>query len=372
MVVESLLMAIRPTLIGVVAATVALSSAASASAEWVVNGRGFGHGVGMSQYGAYGLAKHGRSYREILHHYYTGVSIDKADTRKVRVLIASGVGSIGFSDARKACGKNLNENGTYSFRLANGSVTLRRPNGSKLAGCGREGAASGGASVRYAGVGEYRGDLVARNVNGSLYAINRVGVEGYVQGVIPNESPASWPAAALRAQAVAARSYALATRLNGDGYDLYDDTRSQVYGGRASETRSTNRAARDTKRQVIKSSGTVATAYFFSTSGGRTENSEFGFAGGSSRPYLKSVKDPFDDISPVHRWRERFSNSQMSAELSGLYSGSLQNVKILKTGKSPRIVRARVVGSNGSTEVSGETLRFRLGLRSTWAKFDKR
>ena len=89
--------------------------------------------------------------------------------------------------------------------------------------------------VRFKDVGRYRGKLIARNVGGSLYAINKVGIEAYVRGVIANESPASWPAAALRAQAVAARSYALATRVNGDGYDLYDDTRSQVYNGASSE-----------------------------------------------------------------------------------------------------------------------------------------
>ncbi|MDQ3729962.1 MAG: SpoIID/LytB domain-containing protein [Actinomycetota bacterium] len=342
------------------------------AADWVVNGRGFGHGVGMSQYGAYGFAQQGRSSKEILRHYYTGVKVGEADTRSVRVLISTGHSSIGFSNANKACGKKLDGAETYSFRLVSGSVTLRRPNGSKLAGCGGEGAAAGGSSVRFAGVGSYRGDLRARSVNGSIYAINKVGIEGYVKGVIPNESPASWPQAALRAQAVAARSYALATTLNGDGYDLYDDTRSQVYGGLSSEASSTNEAARKTAREVIKSGGEIATAFFFSTSGGQTENSEFGFSGGSPRSYLKSVNDPFDDVSPVHRWRVRFSESEFEAKLSGLYSGNLKRIDILKQGRSPRIVEARVVGSNGSSVVSGDTLRFRLGLRSTWASFKKR
>ena len=364
----------RSNHLALAALVVALAVPAQAqAADWVVEGRGFGHGVGMSQYGAYGFAQHGRDYRDILHHYYTGVTVAKADTRDVRVLIATDQGSIGFRSAKKACGEKLNGNESYSFRLVSGNVTLRRPNGSKLKSCGDEGLASGGKSVIYNGVAVYRGDLIARGVGGSLYAINRVGIEGYVKGVIPRESPSSWPQPALRAQAVAARSYALATTVNGNGYELYDDTRSQVYGGKSSETKNTNQAAKGTTREVIKSGGSVATAFFFSTSGGQTENSEFGFPGGGTpRPYLKSVNDPFDDVSPHHHWTERFTQGEMESKLSGLFNGSLKKIKVLKRGKSPRIVRARVVGSNGSSEVNGDTLRFRLGLRSTWAKFKKR
>jgi len=353
------------------AAAVAVVPAQADAAGWKIEGRGFGHGVGMSQYGAYGLAQHGKSYSQILRHYYTGVNVAGADTKSVRVLIATGLSSVRFGDATKACGKDINRNETYSFRLDSGNVTLRRPNGSKLAGCGKEGSARGGGSVRFDGVGNYRGDLRARNVGGSLYAINKVSLEGYAQGVIANESPASWPQNALRAQAVAARSYALATRVGGDGYDLYDDVRSQVYGGKGSETRTTNKAVRRTKREVIKNDGHVVAAYFFSTSGGRTENSEFGFAGGSPRPYLKAVNDPHDDTSPHHRWTVRYSQGEMESKLSGLFGGNLKKINVLKTGRSPRIVEARVVGSSNSSTVSGDTLRFRLGLRSTWARFKK-
>jgi len=354
------------------AATALLASSQAHAAGWKIEGRGFGHGVGMSQYGAFGLAKHGKSYRKIVHHYFTDVNIANADTRNVRVLLVSGLGAMSFTSAKKACGKSLNDRKSYSFRLTSGDVTLRRPNGSKLKNCGQEGAAAGGSSVRFAGVGTYRGELHARNVAGSLYAINKVGIQEYVQGVIPNESPSSWPQAALRAQAVAARSYALATRVSGNGYDLYDDTRSQVYGGKGAETKATNKAARATSREVIKSEGNVVAAYFFSSSGGQTENSEFGFSGGSPRPYLKSVNDPRDDVSPYHRWTVRYSQTEMESKLSGLFGGNLRRIEILKKGRSPRIVEARVVGSNDSSTVSGDTLRFRLGLRSTWAKFRKR
>ena len=358
------------TSLGLAAAAVALLLPASAGAKWVVPGKGYGHGVGMSQWGAFGFAKHGRTYKQILRHYYKGASIGEAGTRRVRVLITTGVGSVPFTRAKSACGKSLNSKRSYKFVRAGSGVALHRAGGSRIKRCGRQGGASGGGSVRYSGVGSYRGKLIARVAGGGLHAINKVGLEGYVRGVIPNEVPASWPAHALRAQAVAARSYALATQVNGDGYDLYDDTRSQVYGGRSSEQGSTNRATKRTAEKVVRAGGSVATAYFFSTSGGKTENSEFVWS--SPRSYLKSVRDPYDDASPVHRWRERFSNSAMESKLSGLFSGNLKRIRVLKTGRSPRIVRAKVVGSRGSTRVSGDTLRFRLGLRSTWARFKKR
>jgi stage II sporulation protein D len=358
------------TTLTLAAVAAALCLPSGAAGKWVVNGKGYGHGVGMSQYGAYGQAKKGRSYKRILRHYYTGVRIGKAKTRGVRVLITTGLSAMQFTEARKACGKTLNPDRSYSFGATRGGgVELNRSSGRRIKKCGNEGAASGG-SVRFSGVGSYRGKLIARNVSGSLYAINKVGIQPYVQGVIPNEVPASWPAHALRAQAVAARSYALNTRLNGSGYDLYDDTRSQVYGGRSSETGPTNRATKRTAGQVIKAGGGTATAYFFSTSGGETENSEFVFA--EPRSYLKAVKDPADRRSPVHRWKVRLSNSEMESRLSGLFSGNLKKIRVLRTGRSPRIVRAKVVGSRGSTKVSGDTLRFRLGLRSTWARFHKR
>jgi stage II sporulation protein D len=359
-------------LLALAATTVGLCIPAQANAEWVVEGRGFGHGVGMSQYGAFGFAEQGKDYKQILRHYYTGVRVDTANTKKVRVLIASGLGSVPFTGADKACGENLDEDKEYSFRLDGGNVELRNSNGNRISGCGDEGSAEGGKSVTYSGVGAYRGELHARKVDGSLYAINKVGLDSYVKGVIPDEVPPSWPQDALRAQAVAARSYALATTVNGDGYDLYDDTRSQVYGGLSAEENSTNEAARRTNGEVIKSGGDVAQAFFFSTSGGETENSEFGFEGGSPRSYLKSVNDPFDNASPLHKWKERFSQDQMESKLSGLFQGNLKKIRILKKGESPRIVEAKVVGSNGSSNISGPGLRFRLGLNSAWAKFEKR
>ena len=134
------------------AAAATLAVPVGSSAKWVVPGKGYGHGVGMSQYGAYGFAKKGRSYERILRHYYKGVGIGQASTRSVRVLLTTGLGSLLFTDARRACGKTLNSGRNYSFGIAGGGVELNRANGSRIKKCGNEGAASGG-SVRFAGVG---------------------------------------------------------------------------------------------------------------------------------------------------------------------------------------------------------------------------
>ncbi|MQA74579.1 MAG: SpoIID/LytB domain-containing protein [Solirubrobacterales bacterium] len=348
----------------------AIVAPASADGAWTIKGRGFGHGVGLSQYGAFGYAEHGSSYEQILDHYFTRTRLGEVRGAKVRVLLGSGAGSVGFSGATRACGERLAKGRGYSFAANGRGVVLRSRDGRRLRGCGPEGEAAG-HTVRIAGYGRYRGGLVARADGGSLQIINAVGVEGYVKGVAPNEVPSSWPAAALRAQAVVARSYGLATSRDG-AFDHYADSRSQVYEGRGSETPETNRAVKATRGQVVKYRGEVAVTYYFSTSGGQTENAEFGFPGGEPVPYLKSVKDPYDDASPVHRWTQRLSDNQIEAELAGLFNGRLQEIEITQRGVSPRIVRARVIGTRGSTNVTGDTLRDRLGLRSTWARFRHR
>jgi stage II sporulation protein D len=358
-------------LLGCLVALLALPVAARAEVTWEIRGAGWGHGIGMSQWGAFGYAKHGKGWRGILHHYYRHTSLGRANGNKIRVLLQAGEGSVEFTDATRACGRDLDPRKTYTAVRDGSGVHLEGGDGGDLGGCGASLTASGGGSIRVAGKGAYRGTLVVvpRDAGG-LYAINSVSLEGYVKGVVPNEMPSEWPAAALRAQAVAARSYGLATRVTGV-FDQFDDTRSQVYGGLSSETSASNAAVADSAGKVVKHGGKIATTFYFSTSGGRTENIEHGFVGSDPRPYLKSVKDPFEQASPYHRWKESFSESEMEAKLGSLVQGSLQDIEVTNRGKSPRIVQARVVGSAGSTEVSGPALQSRLGLRSSWAFFSK-
>jgi stage II sporulation protein D len=361
--------------VGLVACVVALAALAwpggASGARWVVKGRGWGHGVGMSQYGAYGLAQHGRGYREILAHYYRHTRIGHAGSDTIKVLLDSGSDSVSFRKAEKACGKRLNRDRGYRFKRSGSDVTLRRPHRGELANCGPTGTATGRGTIRIGDLGVYRGRLRATASGGGLLVINVVGLEAYTKGVVPNEVPSSWPQAALRAQAVAARSYALATSGSG-AFDVYDDTRSQVYGGKVSETRRTNKAAKRTRGLVVRYGGRVATTYFFSTSGGQTESVQYGFPGADPVGYLKSVRDPYDTASPYHTWRVRFSQSEIESRLSKLFSGRLRKIRILERGDSPRIVSARVVGSHGSSKISGPGLQARLDLRSTWARFVKR
>ncbi len=361
--------------VGLAACVAALAALAypgmQAAPHWVVKGRGWGHGVGMSQYGAYGLAQHGRGYREILHHYYRHTRIGHTGSNTIKVLLGSGSSSVSFRKAKRACGKRLRRRRGYRFKQSGSDVILKRAHGGRIANCGPSGTASGRGKIRIGGKGIYRGRLKAKVSDGGLLVINPVGLQSYVKGVVPNEVPSSWPKAALRAQTVAARSYALATSGAGD-FDVYDDTRSQVYGGKDSETERTNMATRHTAGLVVRYRKRVATTYFFSTSGGRTESVEHGFPGAEPAGYLKSVPDPYDGASPYHTWTVRFSQNEIESELSGLFSGRLRRIRVLNRGDSPRIVRARVVGSQGSSTVSGPTLQAHLDLRSTWARFLKR
>jgi stage II sporulation protein D len=360
--------------LGLVACVVALAAMAwpgvASGAKWVVKGRGWGHGVGMSQYGAYGLARHGRNYRQILDHYYKHTRLGRSGGR-IKVLLGSGSNSVKFRRARKACGERLRRQRRYRFKLSGSDVILRQANRGRIANCGRTGSASGRGTIRIGGKGVYRGRLKATASGGDLLVINVVALESYARGVVPNEMPSSWPRAALEAQTVAARSYALAT--SGDGaFDVYDDTRSQVYGGKDSETERTNKAVRRTDGLVVRHRKQVATTFFFSTSGGRTESIENGFPGADPVRYLKSVRDPYDGASPVHKWTARYSQNEIESRLSGLFSGRLRKINVLNRGDSPRIVSARVVGSRGSSRVSGPGLQAALNLRSTWARFIKR
>jgi stage II sporulation protein D len=86
-------------------------------------------------------------------------------------------------------------------------------------------------------------------------------------------------------------------------------------------------------------------------------------------PYLKSVKDPYDDLSPLHRWTERFTQAEMDAALGGYVDGSLRRIEVTKRGDSPRIDRARLIGTGGGSSIRGDTLQSALGLYSRWAFF---
>ena len=349
------------------------SPAFAAKSRFTIRGAGFGHGVGMSQYGALGFAQHGRTYDEILRHYYTGTSLGTTDpAATVRVLLQS-AGTASFSGASQAGSRSVDPARTYRVRRrGSAQVDLLSATGRRLATFTAPLQVSGPEGVvQLGGAGAYRGLLEFRSgLFGGVNAINAVSLEDYVAGVVSRESPSTWPLEALKAQAVAARTYAITTSKAGDGWDQYADTRSQVYGGIAAETPATNQAVADTRGQVVTYDGAPAVTFFFSTSGGRTENVENTNVGSGPQPHLKSVVDPYDDVSPKHRWKPaKLTLAQAGAKLSGLVNGRFKGIEVIERGRSPRIVAADVVGSGGRTRVDGATLRARLGLLDTWAYF---
>jgi len=367
----------RPVIAGL--AVLAITAAqADAASRLTIKGGGFGHGVGMSQYGALGFAQKGFDHEHILRHYYTGTKLGKLTSDPtVRVLLQSGRPSVAFSGAVQAGDRRLKPGSTYRVTASGGTnVVLRSSTGRKLRTFPitvRVVGASG-VPLRLAGgqnAGLYRGALELRpSPLGGVTTINAVGLESYVRGVVSAESPSSWPAEALKAQAVAARTYAITTNKPGSFFDHYADTRSQVYRGVAAERTTTDAAVSATKSQVVTYDGEPVVTYFFSTSGGRTENSEYGFPGGEAKPWLKSVEDPYDSVSPRHRWGPmRYTLKQAGAKLRGLVKGSLRSIEVKRRGVSPRIVSADIVGTRGRTTVTGPTLRARFGLFDTWAYF---
>jgi SpoIID/LytB domain protein len=369
----------RLRLIVVAALTALLALPAGASAKkWIVKGAGFGHGAGMSQYGAYGYARHGFTFDAILAHYYTGTTLGSAPPQTVRVLLRPYATSVSFRGASSACGVGLKPGKTYVAKRKGAGVRLRTKKGATVASCGGLLSAAGAPTVEMIGKGTYKGSLEVRpsSVPGKLNAINAVAIEDYVKGVVPKESPASWPPEALKAQAVAARSYAIASPVHGNGFDQYDDTRSQAYGGAAAETTKTNQAVDATAGQVVMYAGAVAETFFFSTSGGHTENNEFsslGF-GNTPVPYLRGVDDPYEAEtgSPYEHWKRKFSLGKMNAALGSLVRGRLRNIVVTERGTSPRIVHANLIGTAGTTTVTGPDLRDALGLPDTWAYFKKK
>jgi stage II sporulation protein D len=211
----------------------------------------------------------------------------------------------------------------------------------------------------------YRGRLQLLVGASAVRAINYVPLEAYLPSVVGSEMPASWPLAALRAQAVAARTYALRQRRPAQPFDLKATVASQVYKGVEAETDSTREAVRSTHSQVLVHGSSLINAVFHSSSGGLTENS--GEIWRQQLPYLVSVPD-YDQASPVHAWQLRIEPDQLARafrEIDGAF-----RIEVLSTTSSGRIRQARVTGPGGSLVLSGAELRQRLGLRSTLARFD--
>ncbi len=335
-------------------------------AVFLVSGRGYGHGVGMSQYGAYGQALAGRTYDQILGHYYSGTKIGRASRKEVRVLLAEGRRAVTVSSA--VAFTAVDAAGTR-YLLPKGALTLRSDLAlpSEIA----PGSAAalqplvlrpGKKALLTLDGRTYRGKLEITTQGEFLRVVNVVALEGYLQGVVPGEVPAGWPVEALKAQAVAARSYALANLVKGKPFDLYSDVRSQVYAGVASEKPSTSQAVAATAGEVVLHAGKVATTFYFSTSGGRTASALDVF--GTNIPYLVSRPDPWDKASPYHRWGPVVLGARTVQAKLGVDARVVD-----MTGTATPSGRLRAVGvqtTAGTEIVPASLIRTALGLRSTW------
>ncbi len=208
----------------------------------------------------------------------------------------------------------------------------------------------------------YRGAISLVRTDSGLTAVNNVNLEHYLYSVIGAEMSSNWPLEALKAQAVAARSYALYQRERGGNptYDLGDTQGWQVYKGLESEATSTYAAVDATAGQVMVYNGKIIEAFFHSSSGGHTENVEEVWT--EARPYLRGVPD-YDRGAPVYEWSTSVSVSQLSNLISGV--GNIVSMQPEKTTKTGRVITMRAIGDSGQRAIDGEQIQRLLGLKST-------
>ncbi|MBA2440860.1 MAG: SpoIID/LytB domain-containing protein [Rubrobacter sp.] len=372
-------------LAGIIVATAVLVAVPKVEAQSRVGvcGSGFGHGVGLSQYGAKGRAEAGQSFQQITRTYYRGVGLQRFQNNPVVGVLLGARAESGAHDvvvrsgararmANLATGGTVNLNpGRYRTRYLPNRGVYRVTDVSRSRSIG---VYSGpiafrpvsGGPLRY-GQTNYRGALVVRENNSRLLLVNRLRMETYLRGVVPREMPSSWAMEALKSQAVAARSFARATQRNG-AFDFFADTRDQVYGGASAETRRTNVAVRDTARIHAVTDGRPITAFFHSSNGRHTEDSRFVF--GNAVSYLKALRDvdgagrPFEGRARGNSPWINWSGSIDPNGSPGFGVGSIRSIRVLNRTSSGRVTRIEVRGSRGETIVRGQQ-DIRFGLQST-------
>ncbi|MCL4078792.1 cell wall-binding repeat-containing protein [Coriobacteriia bacterium Es71-Z0120] len=376
---------------------------------FTISGGGWGHGIGLSQYGSQGFALHGYTYDWIIKHYFQGTSIQKASNAvEVRVNLDKDSASrqswtVRSVDATMtvydgAASVKLPKNTYYTFTNDAGVVVTKYGTGSVVATftgswvkADPDGEAlfevkdpsgpplhrdypSGYPYVRWRGRFE-----VTRDGTQGLYAWNLVPLEQYLYGVVPRESPASWKPEALKAQAVAARSYAKAKiDPNDDGKrdnSLACTTADQVYGGHSRlsngtvvmhEASSTNAAVDATRDLIAKDGSTIVMTFFHSSSGGNTANIEDVWPSATPKSYYTGVESPYeaDAGNPNQSWTETMDGLAMAGKLGAPPSVYVRRVSI-ERGSSGYPKSTTFYFSNGtSTTLGADSVRIKLGLKS--------
>jgi SpoIID/LytB domain protein len=380
--------AAAPLLALLLAATAGSASAAErperrGPATVTFTGTGWGHGVGLSQYGARNRANAGHTYRQIVQAYYPGarwgkaagavrVRLDADTTKDVQVLATKGlkVQQVGKRAQRrlpaKVRGKQVQrwrivpvgERAKVQRKAKGGWRTWKTLRGEAQF-------TAGGRPITLVtptGRAAYRGALRSTHRN----TVNVVPLEAYLRGLVPNEVPATWPAQAVRAQAVAARTYAAYERRDhrGDYYDTCDTDACQVYSGYDGEHARSNAAVRATARRVLTYGGGLAFTQFSASNGGY---SVAGRVHGEPVPYLPAQADPFDNGVPGDPWSETVSAADITRNWAGI--GDLVSIEVTgRDGNGPyggRAAEVTVTGTNFTRTVAGDTFRSWLGMRST-------
>jgi SpoIID/LytB domain protein len=396
---------------------------AAAASPFTFYGSGYGHGLGMSQWGAYGLARMGWSHRRILTHFYRHTSVRRRDSLPTSIRIGLTTGRklvhltarggpvdvwVGEPKTGRVIGSIPKEQ-TWTVSAKAGGYAVRNGAG-RLVGGRTWGGPSRNLVLRYQPAGSrvfipeadaiwYDGFAYARgSIEFNLYScaggtgcverlIARLGLQAYLDGL--GEVPASWPMQALEAQVVAARSYAVyAMRhvgLRGDcNCHLTDGSGDQTYIGYNREAgadgRRWVRAVNASNRQVVTYHRAVIQAFYAASDGGHSESVQDVWHGGDPAykiPWLTGVCDPgeWTDANPWTDWQRSFDAGTVSARLRP-YTGDVGTITAfthIVRGDSGRIVSARARGTRASAKVSGTELRAALGLPDdrVWINADR-
>lgn len=338
------------------------ATAASAPVQQLtLRGHGFGHGIGLSQWGAEARAAAGQSARQILSFYYPGTHVQQIPARRIRVFLASRprltVSSPaamllrGADGARQVvpAGRHVVSATTFDGTLLALPATLEP---------------TSRAPLRLGGTA-YEGSFELSNVGPAVRAVNVLPLERYVADVVSSECPGYWPPAALQAQAVASRSYALANLRPSEPFDVYRDDRSQNYHGLVKHLPRALSAAATTRGQALVYDGSIVNALFSASNGGRTSVPD-GVWGGDRAPYFVVVDDPFDRGNPDANWGPvRLTIDRLRSSFPQI-PPAVQSVTVTRNA-GDRVTSLDFVGPDGSSAtIAGYGLQQRFGLRSTY------
>ncbi|MEA2081649.1 MAG: SpoIID/LytB domain-containing protein [Elusimicrobiota bacterium] len=272
--------------------------------------------------------------------------------------------SSGLTAADMKSGKRVSfpQGSSYSVRPAPGGINIRGKVFSSMVRL-----MTRGDSIRVNGR-SYRDSIILKNKNSLLSAINEIGVESYLCGVLPRELSPAWDADALKAQAVVSRTYIMANlgRFAKKGYDLTSCENSQVYGGLGCEKPATSAAVHATAGKVIKYRGQVARVYFHADASGHTESPEFVWSSSSPPRYLKGVREPVRKKTPYSSWKYEITFDKLSALLNrnGYKTGRIKRLIARRKTPSGRIREFWIYSETGKTKIKSGKFRTILGGRN--------